>query len=158
METTFHKYLSRKDLRIYIFCCELLKEIGSLDHYLDVFYITWVSWIVLVRSCIQPQLDCWDIVFDQSYKEASHKNFECIQYNACLVITVAIWGTSRQKLYQELGLESLKDRCWFKKIVNSIRFSKRIPLITFTHITRNPAKIPLINNKHQFVKSSFPSM
>ena len=38
------------------------------------------------------------------------KKIESIQYNAALAITDVIRGTSREKLYQELGLESLKDR------------------------------------------------
>ena len=33
-----------------------------------------------------------------------------IQYNAAVAITGAIRGTSREKLYQELGLESLCKR------------------------------------------------
>ena len=33
---------------------------------------------------------------------------ESVQYNAALAITGAIRGTSREKLYQELGLESLR--------------------------------------------------
>ena len=39
-----------------------------------------------------------------------------MQYNACLVITGAFKGTSRERLYQELGLESLKDRRWHRKM------------------------------------------
>ena len=39
---------------------------------------------------------------------------EFIEYNAVLAITGAIRGTSREKLYQELGLESLKDRRWLR--------------------------------------------
>ena len=35
---------------------------------------------------------------------------ESVQYKASLAITGAIQGTSRSKLYQELGLESLKSR------------------------------------------------
>ena len=38
------------------------------------------------------------------------KKFESIQYNAALTITGAIRETSREKLYQEFGLDSLKDR------------------------------------------------
>ena len=34
-----------------------------------------------------------------------------IQYNAALVITGAIKGTSQSKLYNKLGFESLKFRC-----------------------------------------------
>ena len=46
---------------------------------------------------------------------------EPIQYNATLAITGAITGTSREKLYQELGLESLRKR---RCIKNSAPFSK----------------------------------
>ena len=37
-----------------------------------------------------------------------------IQYNAALAITGAIRGASKEKLYQDLGLESLKDRRWLR--------------------------------------------
>ena len=40
----------------------------------------------------------------------NQKKIEPIQYKAALFITDAIRGTSKEKLYQELGLESLKDR------------------------------------------------
>ena len=36
--------------------------------------------------------------------------------NTCLVITGAIRGTSKEKLYQELGLESLQLRRWYRKL------------------------------------------
>ena len=35
---------------------------------------------------------------------------ESVQYNAALAITGVIHGNSREKLYQELGFESLHDR------------------------------------------------
>ena len=41
---------------------------------------------------------------------------ESDQYTTELVITGAIKGISREKLYQELGLESLKDRRWLRRI------------------------------------------
>ena len=37
---------------------------------------------------------------------------ESVQYNAVLAITGAIHGSSPEKLYQELGFESLHDRRW----------------------------------------------
>ena len=39
-----------------------------------------------------------------------------MQYKAALAITGAIQGTSRDKLNQELGLESLKGRRWYKRL------------------------------------------
>ena len=49
-----------------------------------------------------------------------------MQYNVRLVITGAFKGTSRERFYQELELESLKDRrrrrklCLFYKIVKGL--------------------------------------
>ena len=39
-----------------------------------------------------------------------------VQYNAVLVITGAIKGTSPDRIYRELGLESLVERRWSRKI------------------------------------------
>ena len=39
-----------------------------------------------------------------------------VQYNAAIVITGANQGTSREKLYKELGLQTLKSRSWLKKL------------------------------------------
>ena len=53
-------------------------------------------------------------------------NFEKVQYKACLAITGAIQGTSKQRIFDELGLISLRKRRWnnklifFYKIVNGL--------------------------------------
>ena len=48
----------------------------------------------------------------------SFKNkVENVQYRACNAITGAIQGASRERLYRELGLESLTDRRWIQKLV-----------------------------------------
>ena len=48
----------------------------------------------------------------------SFKNkIQNVQYRACNAITDAIQGTSRERLYRELGLESLTDRRWIQKLV-----------------------------------------
>ena len=39
-----------------------------------------------------------------------------MQYKAALAITGVIQSTSREKIYQELGLESLKSRRWYKRL------------------------------------------
>ena len=48
--------------------------------------------------------------------EYQNKKKESVQYNATLAVTGAIRGTYREKLYQELGLESLKDRRWLRRL------------------------------------------
>ena len=44
-------------------------------------------------------------------KISKGKKIEKVQYTACLAITGAIQGTSKKRLYNELGLHSLSKRC-----------------------------------------------
>ena len=48
--------------------------------------------------------------FDQTFNNSFHERLESIKYNEALAITGAIRGSSREKLYQELGFESLQKR------------------------------------------------
>ena len=45
-----------------------------------------------------------------------NQKIESIQYNACLEITGAIRDSSREEIYQKLGLKSLKHRRWYRKL------------------------------------------
>ena len=45
-----------------------------------------------------------------------HEKLESIQYIACLTITGAIQGSSKEKPYKDLGLESLQLRWWYRKL------------------------------------------
>ena len=49
-----------------------------------------------------------DQTFNDSFKKK--KKLESLQYNAALVIIGAIRGFSNKKMYQEVGLESLRHR------------------------------------------------
>ena len=72
--------------------------------------------ITLYKAFVRPYLDYGDILYDQAFNSTFHHKLESIQYNACLAITGAIRGSSKEKLYQELGLESLELRRWFRKL------------------------------------------
>ena len=63
--------------------------------------------LTICKSFMRPHLDYGGIIYDQAYNASFHQKLELLQYNACLAITGAIRGTSREKLYEELGLESL---------------------------------------------------
>ena len=65
---------------------------------------------------VKPHLDHGDILYDQAFNLSFHQKLESIQYRACLTITGAIRGTSREKIYQGLGLESLQSRWWYGKL------------------------------------------
>ena len=56
--------------------------------------------ITIYKAFGRPHLDYGDILYDQAYNMSFHHKLESIQYNACLAITGAIRGTSKEKLYQ----------------------------------------------------------
>ena len=89
---------------------------------------------------------------------------ETIQYNAALAITGAIRGSSREKLYQELGLETLQQRRWYRKLCCFYKILKSqspkylystIPVHNMSYRTKQCNKIPAINMKHDFFNSIF---
>ena len=80
-----------------------------------------------------------------------HHKLESIQYNACLAITSTIRGTSKEKLYQELGLESLQLRLSYRKLGMFYKIYenkspqylfKLIPEKTHAYATRNVDNLP----------------
>ena len=89
---------------------------------------------------------------------------ETIQYNAALAITGAIRGSSRKKLYQELGLETLQQRRWYRKLCCFYKILQSqspkclysiIPIHKMSYRTRQCNKISTINVKHDFFKNTF---
>ena len=98
--------------------------------------------------------------YDQTFN-MSVLNF---QYNAALIITGAIRGSSRENPYQELGLETLQQRRWYRKLCCFYKMLKSqspkylysiIPIHNMSHRTRQCNKIPAINVKHDFFKKTF---
>ena len=56
--------------------------------------------VIIYKAFVRPHLDYGDVLYDQAYNNSFHAKMESIQYNACLAITGAIRGTSREKIYQ----------------------------------------------------------
>ena len=70
-----------------------------------------------VYKCfVRSHLDYGDIICDQPKPSSLTNKIESVQYNAALAITGPIRGTSKEKLCQELGFESLKDRRWLRQL------------------------------------------
>ena len=65
---------------------------------------------------MRPLLDYGDIIYDQPQNESDCEKLESVQYKVALGITGAIQGTSRAKIYHELGLESLRAKRWYKRL------------------------------------------
>ena len=120
--------------------------------------------ITIYKGFVRPYLHDGDILYDQAYNVTFQHKLESIQYNACLAITGAIRGTSKEKLYQELGLESLQLRRWYRKLGMLYKMYKNkspqylfklIPEKTHAYATRNVDNIPCLKIRHSFFKNSF---
>ena len=118
------------------------------------------------KAFVRPYLDYGDILYDQAYNMSFHHKLDSVQYNACLAITGAMRGTSKEKLYQKLDLESLQLRRWRRKLGMYYKtyknktpqyFFKLIPEKTHAYATINVDNIPCSKIRHNFFKNSFLS-
>ena len=75
-----------------------------------------ITLIKIYKAFVGPHLDYGDILYDQNFNLSFQQKLESLQYRACLAITGAIRGTSREKIYQELGLQSLQSLRWYRKL------------------------------------------
>ena len=66
--------------------------------------------ITINKAFIWSHLDYGDVLYDQAFNNSFKEKLESFQYNAYLALTGAIRGMSKEKIYQELGLESLRDQ------------------------------------------------
>ena len=92
----FNQHLSEK-------ICKANKGIGLLKrlrHKLCRKHL-----ITIYKSHIRPHLDYCDIIYDQPHIGSFINKIESVQYNAALAITEAIRGTSKERIYRELGFE-----------------------------------------------------
>ena len=111
----FNEHLSQK-------LSSARKGVGILR---KLFYIVPRDGLLnIFKLFIRPLLDYGDFIYDKPNNESFINNIESIQYNAALAMTGTIKGTSKDKLYQELGLESLSSRRWFRRLITFYKIFK----------------------------------
>ena len=81
-----------------------------------LWYLFRLPLLPIYRSFIRPHRGYGDIMYDQTYTALFHEKVKSVKYNSALAITGAIRGTSKKKLYHELGLETLEKRRWCRKL------------------------------------------
>ena len=86
------------------------------------------SLVTIYKDLLRSLIDYGDTIYDQPQNESFCEKIESMQYKATLAITGAIQGTSRDKIYQELGLESIKSRRRYKRLVCMFKImNERVP-------------------------------
>ena len=73
--------------------------------------------LTIYKTFARSHLNYADIIYDKPFNDAFKEKLEKVQYYAALIITGAIKGISRERLYKQLGLESLCNRRWYRKLV-----------------------------------------
>ena len=128
------------------------------------FFVPRKSLVTIYKSFIRSHLDYADIIYDQPNNNTFCTKIESIQYNAALAITGAIRGSSKEKLYQELGLEYLSSRRWYRKLCLFYKILNNkhptylyniVPRPTHSLNTRNQSQIPNIFCRTDFFANSF---
>ena len=141
---------------------KISKTIGLLRKLLNI--LPRPAFLTIYKCFIRLHLDYGDIINDQAYNLSFHQKLGSIQYNAALALTGAIRCSSREKLYQELGLESLQLRrryrklCCFYKIYNKQAqgyLTELIPTRNEAYQARHFANIPYLSFEHKFFKNTF---
>ena len=66
------------------------------------------------KMYVRPHLEYGDCIFHNQLIDAM-KSLESVQYQAALIVSGCWQGTSREKLYNELGWESLADRRIYRR-------------------------------------------
>ena len=122
------------------------------------------SLITLYKSFARPHLDYADIVYDQPIKLNLCNKIETCQYNAALAITGAIKGSSKERLYQELGFKYLSSRRGLRKLCTFYRILRnKFPGYLYKYIlpgdrtcqTRNSNNIKQVFFRSEYFANSF---
>ena len=117
--------------------------------------------ITIYKTFIRPHLDYCDVIFDQSNNEVFVAKLN--KYST-LAITGAIRGTSQSKLYNKLGLKSLKFRRWFRQLCTFFKIKiygksenllNKTPSSQIHYNKRNADQIETFIAEHIFLKAIF---
>ena len=88
---------------------------------------------------VRPHFDYCDIIYHipqivNPFYSSITLNFlmqslESTQYQAALAVSGAWNGTNMNKLYDELGWESLSDRRWFRRLIQYFKINNNLTLL-----------------------------
>ena len=87
-------------------------------------YISRNSLVTIYKSFVRMHLAYADVIFDKPSNADFSSEIEPVQHNAALAIAGTIRGASKEKLYQEFGFETIKERrlprfyCFYKTLDN----------------------------------------
>ena len=129
----------------------------------------------IYKMYVRPHLDFCDIIYhkpeiESLFDSSSRLSFwmeqiEKVQYQAALAITGTWQGTNTDKIYEQLGWESLSKRRWFRRLVQFYKIKNNLtpdylrhpipPSREYVMNTRSRNQIPLIDARRDYYKHSY---
>ena len=82
--------------------------------------------MTIYKAFVRPHVDCADIIYDKPDDESFKDWLEKVQCNAALAITGTMRGISPERIYNKLGLESLANRRWYRKMTFFYKIVKNL--------------------------------
>lgn len=73
---------------------------------------------------IWPHLDYVDVLNDQTFHKSFREKLKSTRYKSCLISIGAIRGMSKEKIYQDFGMETLRVWRWCRRRCLFIRSSE----------------------------------
>ena len=99
VKLTFHEHFNNETNKVN-------KTIGLLRELQNL--LSRSTLITICKGFVRPLLNYGDTLYNQTYNSSFHET-------ACLALTGTIRGSSKEKMYQELGFESLGVHQWCRK-------------------------------------------
>ena len=147
---TFKKHLNDKIIKA-------KKNLGIIKH-LSIF-LPHKTLDQMYKALVRSHLEYCDIIYHIPSVQTQFGvtltdlmgKAEKIQYQAALVVTGAWQGSSRSKLYEELGWESLSERRWCRRILQIHKIvSNNTPSYLKDKLPRNRRPLYIQNNNNTF--------
>ena len=103
-------------------------------------YISCNSIVTIYKSFVKLYLAYADVIFDKPSNASFSNEIEPAQHNAALAITGTIRGTSKEKLYLELGFEIMKERRFPRLVCFHKTLNNQAPAIKHLYTLFPPTK------------------
>ena len=118
--------------------------------------------LTIYKYFIRRHLDYGDVIYDQLLNESLSNRINSVQYKAASAIARTMQGSSREKLYQKLGLEHLHQRWWMTRLCLFYKvFHKNVPkyihsLFSFMRTSsRQPNLFTSVYCRTEYFQNSF---
>ena len=129
----------------------------------------------IYKTYVRPHLDFCDVIFHipvkpNMFDSSLHLSYwmeqiERLQYQAALAVTGTWKGTSLNRIYEELGWESLSSRRWFRRLTQFYKIQNNLtpeylrtpipPSRSHLFGLRSSNDIPSVNCNRQIFSNSF---